>query len=400
MKLFINIFFLLALLSNSSLTLAAPSQATVALVKRYSRIYSNNIAKYEKDFFKKKQRGCIEYIRILKNKQSQLQQSGDLEGWATINNELDRFRETPVVPHVVSSPEILHNIQATYRKHLQSLVKDKNTKIVAFTGQYLKRLESLKTKMTREGNFDDAFLVRDEINRVKHLDKYLHAQHALLSESKTPDTVEKAAPDAQEIPTENIEYADGTIVYYPPGTAPHTAGISYKPVSLSRTKISPWPSSVLPRIATTSEKSSNSRRNGDTIYGTASANIKVRANIRTSKSGTIKHDIYLIVQYYGKSVTGGTTPELIETRRAKIPYLDHHFVNIYFSGVDITSSIRTHRSFSGHRQISDGDGQKFYGYIVSVVDKDNKLLYQAVSRPALNDVARIPDIEAGECYDN
>lgn len=141
------------------------------LIERYSKIYEDNINKYETDFFKQKQRCCIDYIKVLKTKRDKLQTSGDLDGWEALNKELSRFRDEPVVNEIVSSPADLRKIQDAYCKHLGQLEHKKHSQMVEFKKKYITKLESLQKKWTKEGKFEDAYAAKAEIKRVNESEK-------------------------------------------------------------------------------------------------------------------------------------------------------------------------------------------------------------------------------------
>jgi hypothetical protein len=360
------------------------------MIKQYSKIYENNISKYEKTFFSKKQSSCIEYIRILKKTQKELQDAGNLDGWGAVNKELTRFRNEPVVKEKVKSPANLRAIQDAYCAHLDKLEQNKHAQIISLKKKYIAKLTALQKEWTRSGNFNDAYVAKAEIKRVNESDKIKKSEAALAkcnSEKTSPDSSKSSssAEDSPEdaAPEKATVLSDGSIVH-PPATTPRYQGKTYKPAALSRTPLSPWPTPISAKIYIASETdgAKNSRI-------TDTRNIKIV--LKAAKSGDIKTDLSLIVQYYVKSVSGSSSPRLDTTKNIKVPFLDKRSVVIEVAPVSVTFYKSEHSAY----------GDKFYGYIVSVVDSDNNLIYQASTKSVLSNIAKVPDkdeCKTGGCH--
>jgi len=371
------------------------------LIQRYSKIYEDNINKYETEFFKQKQRCCIDYIKVLKTKRDKLQTSGDLDGWEALNKELARFRDKPVVNEIVSSPADLRKIQDAYCKHLGQLEHKKNSQMVDFKKKYITKLEGLQKKWTKEGKFEDAYLAKAEIKKINESEKLTKAEKALAkhngSLSKPTGTAKlssvKGRKSATKPPKENMVLKDGTIIY-PPGISPRQRGMSHKPVTLSRSKLSPWPSSISVKINVSTDKSDNTRRSGYVTYGSSSDTRKARVSMRTNASGDIKKKLRLLIQYYTKAASGSSSPKLLTTKNILIPYLDKRFVSVDVAPVSISSSSTTYHSY-GSRRHSGLTGERVYGYVLSVLNADGNLLYQGITKSTLNSIVKVPDIKEG-----
>ena len=150
--------------------------------------------------------------------------------------------------------------------------------------------------------------------------------------------------------------------------------MTYKPASLSRTPLSPWPTPVAARVTVASDTSSSK-------YTRITDTRNVRIKLKTVKSDDIKTKLSLIVQYYVKPITGSSTLKLDTAKNIKIPYLDKRSVSVDIAPVSTTFVKSEHSAY----------GDKIYGYIVSIVDDDNHLLYQAATKSVLNNYAKVPD---------
>jgi hypothetical protein len=365
-----------------------------AFIKKYSDMYESGIKKYEEDYLRQKQQACMKYINLLKNKQKTLQAAGDLDGWAAFNKEQKRFINKPIVESAVSSPASLRKVQTAYIRHLTQLEQKKNTNTIALRNKYIAKLESLQKKWTKEGDFNAAFAAKDEIRKMKS-----EAAASLTEESQTSSGQEdnNGANDNEtekvdiKAPTHNITRSDGSVIY-PPGISPRAVGLVQKPVVLSRTKASPWPSVISARINVSSDKPGSSSRLGHSTYGTSTASIRVRISVRTSQSGIIKSNIRTVMQYYSKSGSGSSIPSVIATRNVTVPYVASKFVTIDLPPVKVTTS--TYRS-SSHRRVIGGDSDKIYGYVLSIFDNKGNLLYQGTSRKSMGNVIKTPDMNDG-----
>jgi len=350
------------------------------MIKQYSEMYESSINKYEKTYFSKKQSSCIDYIRILKKKQKELQASGDLDGWGAVNKELARFRSQPVIKEKVKSPASLRAIQDAYCSHLDKLEQKKHTQIVSLKKRYIAKLEDLQKKWTKSGDFDDAYAAKAEIKRVNESEKIKRSETALAkqgvaenkSDASKPDSSSEESPE-DTAPDKDIVLSDGSTVH-PPGTTPRYNGMTYKPASLSRTPLSPWPTPVAARITVASDTSSSK-------YTRITDTRNVRIKLKTVKSDDIKTKLSLIVQYYVKPITGSSALKLDTAKNIKIPYLDKRSVSVDIAPVSTTFVKSEHSAY----------GDKIYGYIVSIVDDDNHLLYQAATKSVLNNYAKVPD---------
>ncbi len=364
-------------------------------IKKYSSYYDTNITKYETEFRKAKLRGCVDYINNLQDMQAKFQSSGNLDGWEAVNKELARFRDKPVINEKASTPSELRKLQESYSTRINVLEQTKNRQIISLKNKYVAKLEELKLKWTKSGNFKDAFLARDEIKRINQSEKIKSSTCALEQNAETNDhppaqaTAKPTPTSKQQAPTKPITHGDKTVVH-PPGHTPHASSAGYKRASLSRTKLSPWPSGINASMVVSSSKSRTSNRTtwSKTVESADERSVKI--SLRTSDSNAVKTDLRLLLQYFTKPAGRSSAPHCINTKNIPIKYLDKRNLIIEMAPVAIASSSTSYGSHSSH-----DDGYKFYGYILSLVNSDNKLIYQAVTERGLESEAEHLDMNTG-----
>lgn len=362
-----------------------------ALIKKYSDYYNSSIARYQTDFRKEKLRGCVDYIDNLKKLQSKFQTAGNLDGWEVTSKELTRFRDEPVITEKVSSPSELKDLQDSYSEHLDKLKITKSKQIVALKNKYIAKLEELKLKWTKSGDFKSAFLARDEIKRLNPSD--ISKSSTSMRNEPPENTIQNSAQTTQipsnakknpQIPTQEIKLRDNSTIH-PPGSIPTTLGAVFRRATLSRTELSPWPSDINATMYVSSDKSNKSSRNSFSRTTNSSDKRSIRVSLRTSNSNQIKSNLNLIIQYYTKPSVLSAKPNCIATKNIPIPYLDKRMVFVDLSPVSITSS-STSYSYSSYS--AKVHANKFYGCILSIIDSHNNLIYQAVSQRQLSDSAK------------
>jgi len=354
------------------------------VIKKYSELYKTGIKKYEDDFLSQKQRGCINYIKHLKDQKKALQQAGDLDGWAAFNKELKRFLDEPVIRNKVSSPASLRKVQDAYTRYVNKIESQKNNNIVALKGRYIAKLEELQKKWTKDGNFNAAYAARDEIKRISSDEAIISIEKALEDKNRGAEEQHAggAAKDIPKPPTSNIRLEGGGTIY-PPGLSPRPVGMSQRPVVLSRTKVSPWPSVISAKINVSYDKSVSL--------------VRARIALRTSNSSVVLGDLRVLLQYYSKPAagSGGYRTRSCITKNMRLPYLGKRLVTIDVAPVRVAPNVRTYRS-SGHRRTIGSDSGKSYDYILTVFDSDGKLVYQGTSNKSMADKIEVPSIREGD----
>jgi len=359
------------------------------LLATYRKIYDDTAASYENVHRMAMQAWPIEYIKALQTLQAKLQSSGDLDGWETINAELNRFQRDKTLTEVVSSPAELRALQLSFSSRSEEITAERDAKLEDLRSKYVSRLSTLQREWTQQGKFTHAFQARDEIARVGGPPK-----ESVTSTEPEPEPPVPPAPVPSPTPTETITQADGTVVYPSGVTAPTKQGMLFKTENLSRTEHSPWSPGVTVRIWDTSDKESDSFQR-DHFVGDVDGKVKtdtryVRAALRTAKPGVQARDVELQVQYYAKPAGGSGDPRLVTTRYTEIPVLDTRLVYVDLAAVSIDSVSRS-VSIGPYRDHSKTVGDKFYGYIVSVLDSEGKLQYQGASSTTLGKQATVPE---------
>ncbi len=135
------------------------------------------------------------YKQALKDYQTSRQKDGDLDGWRTGKNELDRFLRNKTVDKsdLDAVDSALRSLQKTHLQSKAALSKDKNTKIVELTEKYTAHLLSKQRRSTKSGNMEQAIVFNEEIKRVESEEQYTAAKAAL-----TQDVAKKDLAEAEE----------------------------------------------------------------------------------------------------------------------------------------------------------------------------------------------------------
>ncbi len=376
---------------GARVVLAESSEAL--LLEEYRGIYDETTAAYETEFHGASQAWPIAYIKALQALQTKLQASGNLDGWEAVDKELTRFRDTPTLEKTKSSSAEVRAIQERYRAQSWQLKTERDARIDDLRSKYVSRLVDLQREWTQQGKFDSAFAARNEITRVGGVPKAAPEEDAVAPSTATDRRPEMPRAKATS-PTDVITHADGTEVG-PPGTAaPNKAGMLFKNKRLSPTEHSPWSGSVSVKLLETSNKDSASFER-DKLVGTIDGKTKsderyARVILRMAKSDIQMRDLKLQVEYFAKPASGSGDPRLVTQKRIPIPFLDSRTVYVNVAPVSIESLSRS-LSFGRFREHTQTIGDKFYGYIVTLVDANNTLLYQGASN---NTLARMATVSA------
>ena len=368
-------------------TLAWAETSDADLLEKYRKIYDDTAAEYETVFRMASQAWPIDYIKALQALQSKSQQSGDLDGWEAVNQELNRFQRDMIIASNEPSHAELCALQDSYRAHAEQLASEKNSKLEDLRSKYVSRLATLQREWTQQGKFNYAFKARDEIERVGGPPK------EPTVDEEPPERAESAATPSP-VPTETMTHADGTIVYPPGAMASNEKGLVFRTKLLASTEHSPWSADVALKLWETSDKASDTFER-DHLVGTVDGKEKtdtrfVRAALRMARADVEKRDLELQVQYYAKPAGGSGDPRMVMQRHAKIPALDTRLVYVDVAPVSIDSLSRA-VTIGPFREHSQTVGDKFYGYIVSVLDADGMLLYQGASSSTLAKQATVPE---------
>jgi len=403
----LTILLTTTLLLMLTLTVSAAPAPNPAFDKLHG-IYISTIASYKAECNKSVIETPKVYIKSLIQLRSQLQQVGDLDGWEKVGEELKRFQSEPkVTPEQLdTSTGELNSLQRQHVKRRDEFQHVKHQKVLALMEMYVGRLNTMQVKLTKAGDFDGAFAIKKEIARVNGAPEIVEAEFAMAASrakaappppqaaNHTP-APGAAAPAAEELelaaaPTEIEEKSDGTRLYPPGGRPPRDSAIVYKRVTLSRTSNTPLGGPITVAFWEGSQKKRTS--SSSSYYGTSKSTTEARQarlTLRTSKSGQTSRDMRVDVQYYARSAATSASrnkPILLATKRVDVPYLDTRNVTIDLAPVSLSQ--RSYRSSSRYRSSTrSSSGSKFYGCVVTVSDKQGKILMQGVSVSQLKELA-------------
>ncbi len=378
-----------------SIAVAVGETEKAELLEKYRNIYDSTMAEHETIFRGESQACAVDYIKALQTLQNNSQAAGDLDGWEIADKELKRFREEPRIQEPKSDVPALRALQDAYVTRKAGVEKDRNQKVSALTEKYVARLTVLQREWTQAGAFEDAFRVRDEIGRVNAIESVIAArgQDSERETEASQDAPRTERPpvvvqtgDRQVLPDRSIRFA--------PGVLPVSdADIVYKSKRLSETENNPWPMLVSVKLMETSARERDTaeldRLFGDVKITRKSDERHVRVELRATKAGDIQRDLQLIVQYFAKPAGGYGDPRMAEEKRIDIPLLDTRLTYVDVAPVTVES---ISRELSGRpfRDTTATQGNKFYGYIVTLLSHDGQALYQGATTGVLGDMATVP----------
>jgi len=200
------------------------------------------------------------------------------------------------------------------------------------------------------------------------------------------------------VESDAVTLSDGTTISSPGAPAPKREGLRFKEKRMSGAAHSPRVSRVSVKLSDASDKESSSVER-DRLVGSLEAEEKsdvrhVRAVLRSAQSSYLRN-LQLYIQYYAKPAGGSGDPRLVTQKQVPISALDSRLVYIDVAPVSIESLSRS-RTFHTSREYSQTVGDKFYGYVVTVVDANNTVLYQGASNGTLAKLAEKPAAQARE----
>lgn len=373
---------------------AIAASGDVETLNKYSKIYEDNILKYDTNYRFASQAWSIEYIKKLQNLQSKYQSSGNLNSWDAATKELKRYKSDLTLVGATSSIPEIRKLQSYYRDHAEKLLTDKETKSETLRRQYITRLKALQKEYTQKGDFDAAHSVRDEIERVGGDTKteLNRSESSRASMNVASDVKQNSSPVADKPKT----LADGTIVYPPGVRAPVNSKRNYKLKTMLSTKNASWASSVILKLWESSEKDSD-RFERDLFVGNMDGRVKsdaryVRIGIRMTKPDETAKDLQIQIEYYSKPASGSGDAKVFTRKIVPIEDVDSRVIYADVAPVSIDSLSRSIRlKKSGEHTKTVGD--KFYGYIVTVLDSQGGVLYQSASSGTLAKSATVPNVE-------
>jgi len=339
--------------------------------------YQKSLGDIAKKYQERIQAWPSEYTNQLRSLQGKLQKAGDLENWAAVKKELDRFANNARITDadLAAEPADLRTLQVSFKDAASQLPSQKDREIVALYKKYYAHLESLKKELTVGGKFEDAVAVSEEMKRVQSSQEVTAAEFSVAAQDAarpqkpaTPDSPDEtpadgpAAPaDAKDPTVYPLTTVDGAKVHGPGRRAGPLGDLAFKRMSLTDTEHSPLARGF--RAAMWIGNQAN------TQY--------VRLSLNTSDTGLSAENVKVVVEVYTKTQTHGpkkVDPMVFEVQHVALP------------------RVTSQANFVDCRPANIPSYMDLYGVIVSVFSAGGKLEFQGVFPPAVKPMAK-PEIQ-------
>ncbi len=180
----------LYLLALSTLcTISALHAASERSLESLQKIWTSEIARIDAEYSSRTKAWPTSYTRELHALRTRMQQSGDLDGYVVVNDELERFLRGNSLSEedITESISALNAIQQRYLKIYQELTTEKSEDILILKGLYFRHLRSLQVELTKAARIPDAMKVRSEIERIEASDMVSDAEMAMLDSSEVEE---------------------------------------------------------------------------------------------------------------------------------------------------------------------------------------------------------------------
>jgi hypothetical protein len=361
--------------------------------------YDEALSKIETESGRKLKTWPAQYTKALQSLQQKMQSSGDLDGWTTVNGELERFKSEKTIKksNIVSEPAELASLQSSYREAVDKVSSEKNEGICRLVEVYVTRLETMKKSLTVGGKIDEALAVNAEIDRVKSSPAATEAEFAMAEYDASrgevgteeegggapKEKVESSAIPEVDLPKNLSSLAKTGDADVNRSKVAPDLGLQFKKQTLRPTKVGRHKRWANVKAYLTDRKVS-SRSVGRYSSRSSGTEYLVRLTLRTGKSTDVFDDVTVVVQYFAKSAAKGSgkiTPRQLTVHCASIGQLDSNYVHVDFPGVS------THKyRYRYSRRYTYSAGDKFYGFVVSIFSGENKLLYQGTTASSLEDI--------------
>lgn len=141
-----------------------------------------------------------QYKAALATQMESFRQSGNFNAWEAVNAELARFEEAGDVrrEEIVEFPEALRKLQEQFLEKRRTVMESRDVDKRKVYHEYLEKLETLKSKLTKEGRMDVAATVNQVLRMIRQEPRYV-----ALEKASTPSSTEKtAAPTTPAAKTE------------------------------------------------------------------------------------------------------------------------------------------------------------------------------------------------------
>ncbi|NLB56509.1 MAG: hypothetical protein GX811_12260 [Lentisphaerae bacterium] len=345
------------------------------------KIYRTNLSKIQTEYKTEDQAIRKYYSDTLAQLLVKKENISDLDGWAAVKKELDRFENSSDIPEtaLVQSPESLKNLQTSCISKLFELSLAKEEKYRTLKDKYLAHLESLQTSLINERKMQIALEVKKEIDLIS-------------SDSYDPFAGTQQQPDsASEQQSESVQDTDESFIIYSGGEVPaDLLGDRFKRQSVKLTEHGRRLTSILCdlfRDSSSEEETSKSQfYNTSTVTTGGSTTHCIRLALKTRNLQEIIQSPMVVIQYFARDISAGQikkiTPEQFDVQHIKLSRIEGQPTYIDLPETSTYKRQLQFRSNYGH-SATHRAGKRYYGVIVSVFGDDNTLIYQCSTEESL-----------------
>lgn len=379
---------------------AAFADELAGRMMRWRQAYEKALAEVSTDYDLNGKILSEKYIQTLRQLLSETQAAGDLDAWARINQELERFAtEGTLSPSDQSNaPQSLQTVQVQYVSSMTEMGQAKTRKILELSDQYLSRLDETLKSLTQQQKLDDATAVLEEVQRVNSDATVTSARFEVAQWKTTVQPVDAAAPaDNAEPPGDVvpvIREIDGKV-----DNAKVTPVREESRVDMLR---------VAPRF-TSPERKMSLR---PTVAAGVTRNLSVQACIVESEIGTRWEsgrevtDLSYVLKVFVRSAqsarkySGTKVVAEFFVRRLGEGNLDESLKRVWVEHVALPvlttewvqvtcPAVVVRKSQWNEPKRKRKSGDEWYGVILSVQGKDGTLIEQLISATALENQAKV-----------
>ncbi len=383
--------FLTALLMLCHPLMTCAEQDTSMVLARLNRIYkkshhiiqgerSQTLSKWKKD-----------YRSSMQTLQKDFQSVGDLDGWKAVQDKIELFNKTHLLPAsaIAKSPVELRAIQLRFRQRNSSQETARSKKIIELNGKYSSALSRLEIDLTRSGRIDDAIAVK--------LERTFCAAEPSLRAAK----FEIAQIEASSVASHDTSVTSSTDV--DTDTMPDThsgakAVILQDGFTLHRDGRPPPYPTRLQRV--TGKIPDHAKLLRNVGIGAEMAEVgneyHLRMRLRSTSPTRIKR-CKIFVQYYERdTMTSEAGVKTFEEQLLHLPEITYTSICIDCAPAQLSlippPAYKEEMNENGVRRILSLPGPSRhkahpYGFIVSVFDSNDTVIAQLASNPRLAEIA-------------
>jgi hypothetical protein len=196
-----------------ALPVSALSATKKASLESLRNILDRSLRKIEREYSSLGQRTA--YDKSLVARAEEFKAEGDLESLLAINKERERLKNERTVPSLSEEnlPGAVVEVRAAYHKRVAETSLAKSRKVVSLANNYVKRLRTMQSRLTREGNLEEAIKVRTEIDRVQGSSDVSAARFvvdAAVADAAPVDQTRRVRPGrTTEVPVDKVKVLKG-----------------------------------------------------------------------------------------------------------------------------------------------------------------------------------------------